>query len=289
LISARGIKLPKQYHINAFRDKLFCYLPYGYQTTNDESICNTRYCRISWLRFTESPLVMENSPVLRRNIRITGSCKADDFEQHRRSKICDPWKIKDRTLRRIIWAPHHSVAGGTLGYSNFLNQYNVFLELAQQYADRLQIAFKPHPLLRTSLYNLPEWGKKRTDEYYDRWRTLPNGLLAEGDYVDLFLTSDAMIHDCSSFTEEYLLTGNPVMFLAKEGVEDTLNGFGRTAFALHYKGLTAQEIEHFITHVVLGGDDPLRAGREAFYHDHLLSPHGKSASENMIDEILKFK
>lgn len=280
--------LPRRYQIDRFWDKLFCYLPYGYQTTNVAGICNPRYCQLSWLRFTESPLVMENSPVCRRNIRITGSTKGDEFEAHRRGAVTSPWKTNDSHVKRIIWAPHHSVAGGELGYSTFLQMHDTFLSLAQKYEGRIEIAFKPHPLLRTTLYGLPEWGEERTDAYYRQWQQRPGCIFVDGDYVDLFLTSDAMIHDCSSFTLEYLLTGNPVMYLAKEGIDNTLNGFGRKAFDLHYKGITEEDVTRFIEDVVIGGNDPMKGDRDKFYRQHLLPPNGKTATENMIDEILKF-
>jgi DivIVA domain-containing protein len=63
-------------------------------------------------------------------------------------------------------------------------------EFAEKYADRIQWAFKPHPLLRDTLYQHPDWGKERTDAYYGRWESMPNTQLETGAYVELFKQSD---------------------------------------------------------------------------------------------------
>lgn len=113
--------------------------------------------------------------------------------------------------------------------------------------------------------------------------------LEETDYVNLFLTSDALIHDCGSFTAEYLMTGKPVMYLAKEHHDDTLNDFGIAAYSLHYQGSSMQDVERFLYEVVEEGNDPMAVRRNDFCRRYLLPPNNKKAAENMIDEILKFK
>ena len=66
--------------------------------------------------------------------------------------------------------------------------YDLMIEIALLYKDKVQIAFKPHPLLKEKLIKL--WGAQATDDYYRKWDNLPNGQLETGDYVDLFKTSD---------------------------------------------------------------------------------------------------
>jgi hypothetical protein len=43
-----------------------------------------------------------------------------------------------------------------------------FLELASIYSNRIQIAFKPHPLLRVKLEQDPKW-KSKKPAYYSTW------------------------------------------------------------------------------------------------------------------------
>ncbi len=285
----KGI-LPSHYEFDQFLDKLFVHLPYGIQTTNMPELCNTRYCRLSWMQFYETTLVFQNSPVEKHNTRITGSTKVDAFLERKNQGPVSPWKVIEgkENVKRVIWAPHHSIDGGSLGYSNFLTIADDFLLLARQFSGKVQFAFKPHPLLRNVLYGHKKWGKKRTDAYYKAWADGENLQVEEGDYVDLFLTSDAMIHDCGSFTVEYLMTQHPVMYLSKEHHDETLNGFGIASYELHYHGQSMNDISHFIQSVVIEGNDPKKSEREAFYKETLLPPNGKSAAQNMIDEFLKF-
>ena len=81
------------------------------------------------------------------------------------------------------------------------------------------IAFKPHPILKPKLYKHALWGKERTDAYYHCWETMENTQLEMSDYIDLFMTSDAMIFDSVSFMTEYLYTKKPALFLCREGIE----------------------------------------------------------------------
>jgi CDP-glycerol glycerophosphotransferase (TagB/SpsB family) len=158
------------------------------------------------------------------------------------------------------------------------------INLANKYKDNIQIAFKPHPLLLTKLYKV--WGKKKTDDYYAQWVNGENTQLVLGDYVSLFMLSDALVHDCSSFTVEYHYTRKPVMYLTKdEHHADGLNDFGKMAFDLHYKGSCEEDIEAFINDVIEGRDE-MKEKRKKFYNDYLLPPNGNSASENIIKAIL---
>ena len=285
--------MPRQYRMNNFLDRLFIYVPYGLSTVNGAELCNTRLHAMAWMKIYDSELQFSNSALSRGNSRITGSPVVDEFLAQRSCLDANPWKKMDDEgeghHKRIIWAPHHSVGGGTLCYSNFLAVADDMVALAEEYADRIQVAFKPHPLLREVLYAHPQWGKERTDDYYRRWDTMVNTQLEQGQYAALFMPSDAMIHDCASFTAEYLITGNPVMYLAKGHHESTLNDFGRRAFDLHYKGQTMADIRLFIDDVVCGGNDPMRPERISFVNNHLLPRGGRSAAENIIAEILKFE
>ena len=282
--------LPRAYEFDRFLDKLFIHLPYGIHTTNLPELCDTRYCRLSWMQFHDSELVFQDSPIQRRNTRLTGSTRADQFMEHA-GHPQSPWKVSEENVgaKRVIWAPHHSINGGSLGYSNFLEIADDFLQLACQLKGQVQFAFKPHPLLRQELYANKEWGKERADRYYCAWAEEPNLQLEEGDYIDLFLTSDAMVHDCGSFTAEYLMVNKPVMYVAKAHHEGSLNGFGKAVFAMHYQGSSMADITHFLHDVVLQGHDPMAQQRTEFCQRNLLPPGGRTAAENMLQEILKFQ
>ena len=218
------------------------------------------------------------------NTVVSGCTFADDILQ----QVDDCWKIKDNKLKRIIWAPHHSILPtDALNYSNFLEVAEPMLELAKKYADKVQFAFKPHPRLLDKLYKLDNWGVKKADSYYQQWAQLPNTMYVSGNYVSLFKYSDAMIHDCSSFTGEYLFTHKPVMYLTKADHLDFMNEFGRLCFEQHYKGNSISDVEAFIQNVVIGGDDFMRTNREQFYKNYLQPPHGRNVAQNMYFEFTR--
>jgi hypothetical protein len=135
---------------------------------------------------------------------VTGLPDTDDLIAST-SEQPDPWKTVEggKRLKRVIWAPHHSVGSGDhagMDYSTFLEYADFMLEMARKYADRIQFAFKPHPLLRNNLRAC--WPEEKIDAYYRQWETLPNTQLELGSYKGLFVHSDAMIPDCGSFTIE---------------------------------------------------------------------------------------
>ena len=149
------------------------------------------------------------------------------------------------------------------------------------------ISFKPHPSLRNKLRKV--WSEEQIDAYYDRWEKPGVSHVEQGEYLSLFKYSDAMIHDCASFTVEYMYMDNPVLYLVRdESHTANMIPYAREAFDLHYKGKCADDIDRFIQDVI-DGNDPLREKRAAFKQQHLLPPNGRTACENIIRSILDSK
>lgn len=282
------------YDCRNFYDRLVCYMPYAFWTFSHFAY-NLHFCNRAWRLYY--PLESYRQAAVRqatnrgRNVRVVGYANADDFLQGHHADVWKP--MADGVQRkRVIWAPHFTIQyiKGTIPpRSNFLWMAQLMLDLAREYADRLQIAFKPHPSLLTQLYKHPEWGKERTDEYYSLWKTMVNTQLETGQYVDLFMTSDGMIHDSGSFAVEYHYSQKPVMFMAADmaTVLETQSDFGKKAYAMHYVGKDETDVRHFIDDVVLQGNDPMRPQREQFYRDYLLPPGGKSVAQNVVDDIVE--
>ena len=270
---------------------LYCFVPYAFHTTDAKWFVDTPMLNIAWQVYFENSLAVKYvSNVMKnrgRNCFVTGLPYTDLFSLPL-SSYPNPWKQQDGKKKKIIWAPHHTINSDQfVCHSTFLEYFEAFLSLAHKYKDYIQVAFKPHPLLKSKLYRI--WGMERTDNYYSQWESGENIQLVMGNYVPLFLNSDAMIHDCGSFTVEYHYTKKPVMYLVNEKFnEDNLNEFGRRAFELHYLGRDAKEIEAFITNIIEGKDD-LKNAREQFYQECLLPPDGNNASENIINAIIASK
>lgn len=246
-----------------------------------------RYC---WQMYVENSLTAKlgKLSMLRgANIVVTGIPVQDEFTKDA-NLFNNPWKEQHFEKKKIIFAPHHTIAQKSrlLNLSCFLEVCDFMQELCKKYENQVQFAFKPHPFLKTKLIDF--WGEKKTQLYYDTWATMPNSQLEEGPYMDLFKHSDAMIHDCDSFTIEYCFMKKPVMFLSNPTAiserRNDLNEFGQKAFDLHTKGLLKEEVEAFILNVINGVDD-LKKEREDFFFDYLVPPNGRTASENIIRAI----
>lgn len=278
-----------------FYDRLVCYMPYGFWTSTGKGSYNLHFHNQAWRLYYSTQLHLQEAQRVAdnhgRNVRVTGYANADEFlSGHHRS----PWQeIADGHRRkRIIWAPHFSITAKSSylpARACFLWMAELMLELAQAYKDRIQIAFKPHPSLITQLYQHPDWGKERADDYYARWQQMENTQLETGGYVDLFMTSDAMIHDSGSFVVEYLYANRPVMFVSNnlQSILATQSEFGLQAYKQAYIGSEAGDIRRFIDEVVLRGNDPMRPQREQFFSDYLLPPGGKTVAQNIVDDITK--
>ena len=198
------------------------------------------------------------------------------------------WKQQPAPHKKVIWAPHWSIPSARTWFrtATFMETAETMLHLAREYKDEIQFAFKPHPLLRHALYNDPDWGQEKTDAYYRQWETMENTQLETGEYVDLFLQSDAMIHDSGSFILEYLLVDKPTLYLEKEGPRPEFNEQTLAAIASHYHGASGEDIKRFIKEVVLGGADTKQKARRRVVDTYLRPPHGKSAAENIIEALL---
>ena len=158
------------------------------------------------------------------------------------------------------------------------------LSLAEKYKDVIEFAFKPHPALKDKLYKFNEWGQERTEQYYEKWSTMPNTFLADGNYTQLFAQSDAMIHDCSTFSCEYLYTYKPVLFLLKKTYSPLLTELGSSCLEMHYHAYHESDIEDFINNVV-NNTDSLKEKRIHFVEHTLKASETLSASATIIQKL----
>lgn len=272
---------------------LFPYVMYCFRNRNSPHLKNIGLFDFSWQLYAENETVIEElKGILNtkgKNMVNTGLPIMDVLVLDK-TKFPNPWKELSGNRKRIIYAPHHTLNTETVKfhspfyYATFLEYADFMLEMAEKYKDKVQWAFKPHPLLRFKLEKL--WGAEKTDSYYKRWADMENSQVDEGEYMGLFKHSDAMIHDCGSFKLEYLYTDNPVMYLIKDNPEYDYENWQTTkALELHYKGTNQYEIEKFIQNVI-ESIDPLKEERKKFVETYLTPPNGKSACENIINAIL---
>ena len=281
-------QLPR-YFIYHFHDRLTCYVPYGFISLELSRInYDLIFHNLVGLHFVETDIHKSMAAEFGRNhgvnAVVTGYLGTEVFLRND-YHASYPWKPQPVAKKKVIWAPHHTIDSAIEG-STFLLRCDDMLDLADKYKDSIQFVFKPHPLLKFKLQML--WGNEKTDEYYAQWATRDNTQLEEASYVDLFLTSDAMIHDSGSFTTEYLFTQKPVMYLTDEKTATKRFGpFGIKSFQCHYHGVSRESIDDFLSKVVLAGDDPMLPIRRQHFERYLQPVDGMLPSQHIIHEIEK--
>lgn len=285
-----GLYSPKN-DFYRFRKRLLCYYPYAFWIAANDWSYDMPLHNYAWKLFYSTELHRKDAQIIAKNkginVEVVGYPNADNFLY---KKHTDVWKPQAISKKRIIWAPHYTIIDdGYLTQSNFLWMAEFMLELTNLYKDTIQFAFKPHPRLLSELYKHKDWGKNKALNYYKEWETRENTQLEQGEFINLFKTSDAMVHDSGSFCVEYHYTGNPVMYIANnlEEILTDRSEFGKLAILHHYIGKCKEDIINFIENIVLQGNDPMKPDREVFYKNYLLPPNGKSVTENTMDIFIK--
>ena len=167
------------------------------------------------------------------------------------------WKDKDKVEKhRIIWAPHHSIDSRELNMSLFKEQYMVFLELARRHPE-YSFVVKPHPLLKHKCISEKFLTSEEYDNYMNEWNSLPNGnVYTEGNYFDIFKTSDVLLTDSSSFLAEYFYSGKPIIFYESKN-RAGFNNFGMKIKKGFYN-LKTEDTEKALESLLIKKEDPLK-------------------------------
>jgi hypothetical protein len=280
-----------EYLIESFFNCLTCYVPYNFGNSSLLKMFHDQdFHNYLWKLFCETEFHKDYSVRIARNkgrnVITTGYPGTDKFLM-RNSQCRNVWKNVNKY--KIIWAPHHTIEDNQslINYSSFLYLQEFMLDLLIRFYDTLEICFKPHPLLKPKLYQHSEWGVDKTDAYYSKWKDSNNSNLNEGDYVDLFQSSDALIHDSGSFLIEYLYTEKPVLRTDKnDSIKMQLNDFAKQAYDLHYIAFSKNDILTIINNLLVGSD-PKKELRIEFKNKFLIPPHNVFASENIYNELIK--
>lgn len=280
-------------YCSALFHKIVCYVHYGYHNTDEAGVYDCPINSIALYNFYEHRSVTCLAGQLMRNHGInviaTGHPTADLF-LYPETPHPDPWKKVSAPCKRVIWAPHWSI------FKNYLNCYeaSTFLEMAEpmlrnaeRFKGSIQFAFKPHPTLYPMLLQHPDWGEERTKAYYRKWAEMENTQYEDGEYIGLFMHSDAIIHDCGSFILEYLFADKPCMYLMEGDGYPHLNEMTREALKCYTIGRAVSDVERFLEQVERGEDnEELREKRARFVEEYLRPPHGKTAAQNIVDCLL---
>lgn len=284
----------KEYYEDAYLNYLSCYVPYHHEVGSYEGNVgqyNQDFHNAAWLIFASHnasyKLFEMTAQSKAENVRVTGYPAMEELLKIRDKKIQKKvWKNDDSRLK-AIWAPHHTINDPVLPYSNFIEYAYKFKELAEEYKNKIIWCFKPHPILKSKLYNHPDWGREKTDEFYLFWERSEFSQISEGEYFDLFAASDFMIHDSGSFLAEYLYLEKPVMYLLSGADnEKYYSDFGVEALKSCDVGYKFSDVIGFI--------DQMISGRRFIKREHVefmnkeINPYfSQLPSDKIIDAILR--
>lgn len=282
-----------EYTIDNHLDALTCYVQYSFNVSylNQENY-NKPFHNFIWKIFTETSihlqLSIEYSINKGSNCIVTGYPGTDRLLNSNTSNQNGAKSLYSR--KRIIWSPHHTINenDANLGYSNFLAYAEFFLQLVEIYEKKVHFIFKPHPILKAKLYHHADWGISRTDDYYKFWQGQINTSLNEGEYIDLFLSSDGLINDSGSYLAEYLFTNKPSLFMVRNNqVQNQFNQFGERCLDFVYKSFSKKDVINFIEHTVLDENDWMFEKRNSFVREIMWPPNKLTASENIFNYLKK--
>lgn len=284
----------KYFYISRFRDKICFLSDYAYVIHGHMEAVNFEIQNLVDVYFYDSQrqieILSDRMFNKGKNLLSSGSLKIQKLFDKDYHPLESPWKVQNRTKKKIIWAPHHEDFTGPEQYQfdSFYDLQEAMLKIADKYKDEIQIAFKPHPLLKVKL--IEYWGEEAQIEYYDEWNKKENTQLEEGEFIDLFITSDAMIMDCLSFIAEYSATMKPTLFTIGSDSRVLLNEMGEELLEHMYvvENDLPDKVCDFIENIVLTGNDVKYVERKKYVEENLLPPNGLSAAENIYCKMREY-
>lgn len=281
-----------EFYRNVYKNYRCFYIPYFYMIYswgNDSKFYSTSFFNAMWRVYLPHQESHNRAVEMTKNHSgkwfLSGypSCE----RLYTKALKQNAWHDSSKNKKKLIWAPHHSIYEDmqpNLGSFLFVAEH--IKELARKYKDELHISFKPHPLLKAKLDDHPDWGMQRTDDYYAFWERSGFSQLDEGEYIDLFLGSDAMIHDSSSFIVEYLFLEKPVMYIDfKNKFSEHFNLMGIKAYESCLIAKSCEDIDAFIRDLLLGGVEVTEVHRRFLESEVHTLYKSKLPSEKIIDDI----
>lgn len=195
---------------------LTCYCSYSFEILDNESDYTSYFHRYLYKYFVEHKYNMQRYEKYKKgnskNCVVVGYPKLDIYLENKSLDLGSIWKSPEKF--KIIYAPHHSFENTGLKFATFKQNGLFILELAKKFSQTTWV-FKPHPRFKHALIVNNIMNKEEIEEYYNAWKNIGN-IYENGNYFDIFKSSDLMITDCCSFLAEYLPTNKPLLRLCNK-------------------------------------------------------------------------
>jgi hypothetical protein len=289
ILSGRGSRpLNNCLDINLFKNSLKLFLSYGIPVDENPRLLHGRlFNAYTDYQFVFSKDVIEQAESykagLSENFLVTGYLGCDGLIN--KSKINNQTKSGEQ--KRVIWAPHHSIdSRAEFPFSTFTIHSNDFLDFFKCNKDKFDLLFKPHPHLRSALYNSPDWGRQRTDDYFLEFEKKFRS--SYGAYEDDFIWSDCILMDSISFLASYSTQCKPICFLmSRTNKLSNFSKLGRRFLSGAYIATNFKDIECFLQDVVIGNSDPLKETRLKLFDEFFAQYKQISSAKRSYEKILK--
>lgn len=239
------------------------YIPYGlllFGGALQDFVHPRPFFEQAWRVFAENvylqAVMQRNTSCPAEKLPISGYVRHDYYLGERASGDHDARWNRPRSAEscRVIWNPRWSVHSGD---STFFDHFEALLEFAER-EPRLDLVLRPHPLF---FQNLEHFFSDKYAQVVSRLEAAEQAKILridrEGDYFELFESSDAMISDGSTLIADYYPIGKPLIITVPA---DTLNVIGR---ALHSGCYHAANTEDLLSHLqrLLAREDPMQQTR----------------------------
>ena len=265
---------------------LTAYLSYGFLLARLENYqFNQDFHHYAWRLYAsterERGLYTEHSKRYAGNILTVGYPKFDLY----RTQFSKPLAgNKDRPL--VVWSPHWTIGlvYPALNFGCFSDLCAGMSDVFDRFRDQVDFLFKPHPNLKYALKTTGFMSAESYQFYMDSLASKPNvQVWTQGNNIDLFQRSSAMITDSISFLAEYLPSGKPMAFSERPD-RVKLSYVGEKLIDLYTRVRTADDISDFVENIVLQGYDPDKENRMRHVQS-LLNVQETSTSQQILDDL----
>ena len=245
--------VPKYLHDELLTSRLTCYVPYHHEVMeygSNQDQYNKDSHNAFWRVFVPHEESRQSFKKTRirsdTGVIVSGFPACETFLAPALPREPSPWKPQEKPKLRIIYAPHW-LWNSDIKMATIDTYGEAMMRLAEKHCADVQWALRPHPMLKPKLMKESEWGPQRTEDFFAFWKRSDFCQIHEEDYVPLFKTSDAIIHDSGSFLAEYLYLKKPVLYLMTEQTGDKyFSSFGRRAIKSCSIGRSVDDIERFL-------------------------------------------